>query len=58
MEDKRGAYRGLVGKHERKRSLGKPDIDGRVIQRRIFKKWVGGMEWIDLAQVTDRWREI
>jgi hypothetical protein len=27
-----------------------PGIDGRIIQKRIFRKWVGDMEWIDLAQ--------
>ena len=49
MEDKRGVYRVLVKKPEGERSLGNPDIDGTIIQKIIFKKWVGGMEWIDLA---------
>ena len=33
-------------------------IDGRIILRWIFKKWDWGrgMDWIDLAQDTDRWR--
>ena len=26
-----------------------PDIDGRIILRWIFRKWDGGMDWIDLA---------
>ena len=26
--------------------------------KRIFKNLVGGMEWIDLAQATDRWRDL
>jgi len=55
MEDKRGVYRVLVKKPEGERSLGNPDIDGTIIQKIIFKKWVGGMEWIDLAQDMDRW---
>jgi len=25
-------------------------VDGRIIFKWIFKKWVGGSEWIDLAQ--------
>jgi hypothetical protein len=27
-----------------------PGIDGRIILIRIFNKWDGGMDWIDLAQ--------
>jgi hypothetical protein len=29
-------------------------VDGRIILKCIFKMWVGGVEWIDLAQNTDR----
>jgi hypothetical protein len=32
-----------------------PGIDGRIILKWIFKNWNGGMDWIDLAQDTDRW---
>jgi hypothetical protein len=35
-----------------------PDIDGSIILRWIFRKWGGGMEWIDLAQDRDRWRAL
>ena len=35
--------------------LGDPGIDGRIILRWIFRKWVGGMDWIELAQDRDRW---
>jgi hypothetical protein len=31
-------------------------IDRRIISRWIFRKWVGGMDWIDLAQERDRWQ--
>jgi hypothetical protein len=57
MEEKRNAYRILVGKLEGKRSL-----------RRLRRKWVDniktdlreigwdGMDWIDLAQDRDQLR--
>jgi hypothetical protein len=33
-----------------------PGVDGRIILKWIFKKWVGGMDWIDMAQDTKRRR--
>jgi hypothetical protein len=30
-------------------------VDGRIILRWIFRKWDGGMDWIDLARDRDRW---
>jgi hypothetical protein len=44
MEEKRGAYRILVGKPEGIRPLERPRIDGRIILRLIFAKWDGGMD--------------
>jgi hypothetical protein len=38
--------------------LGDPRVDGRIILKWIFKKWDGGMDWIELAQVKDRWRAL
>jgi hypothetical protein len=35
--------------------LGDPGVDGRIIFKRIFKKWDGAMDWIELAQDRDRW---
>jgi len=29
-------------------------VDERIILRWIFRKWDGGMDWIDLAEVSDR----
>jgi hypothetical protein len=31
-----------------------PSVDGRIILKWIFKKWDGGMDWIDMAQDRDR----
>jgi hypothetical protein len=43
MEERRGVYRVLVGKHEN--HLGYQGVDGRIILRWIFRKWhVGGVE--------------
>jgi hypothetical protein len=30
--------------------LGDPGVDVRIILKRIFNKWDGGMDWIELAQ--------
>jgi len=32
-----------------------PAIDGMIILKWIFKKWVGGMDCIDVAKDRDRW---
>jgi hypothetical protein len=34
-----GVYRVLVGKPEGKNHWGDPGVDGRIILRRIFRKW-------------------
>jgi hypothetical protein len=36
--------------------LGDPGVDGRIMLKWIFKKWDGGMDWIELAQDRGRWR--
>jgi hypothetical protein len=30
-------------------------VDGRIIIKRIFKKWNGDMDWIGMAQDSGRW---
>jgi hypothetical protein len=55
--DRRGAYRVFVVRSEGKRALGKPRRrwdDNIKIHLQEIK---GGMDWIDLSQVTDRLRE-
>ena len=31
-----------------------PGVDWRIILRLIFRKWEGGMDWIDVSQDRDR----
>jgi len=38
--------------------LGDPGVDRRLILGWIFRKWDGGMDWIDLAQNRGRWRDL
>ena len=38
--------------------MGDPGIHGRIILKRIFKKWGEGIDWIELAEDNDRWRAL
>jgi hypothetical protein len=38
--------------------LGDPGVEGRITLKWIFKKWDGGMDWIELAEDRDRWRAL
>ena len=40
---------------------GDPGVDGRIILKWIFRKWVMGyvgMDWTEMAQDRDRWRAL
>jgi len=43
-----------VGKSEERRELGKHRRRWKITLKLMFKKWDGGMDWIDLAQNRDR----
>jgi hypothetical protein len=56
MEEERKVYKFLVGKLERKVTLGRPIRrweDG--IRTDLGEKMAGGVEWIQLAQDRDQW---
>jgi hypothetical protein len=59
MGERSGVYnRVLVGKPEERVHLEDQGTDGKIILRRIFGKWDGGMDWIDLPQDRDKWRAL
>jgi hypothetical protein len=54
--EKRSAYRILSGRPEGRRPLGRSRRRWEDNIKMDFKKWDGGMDWIELAQDRDRWR--
>ena len=56
--ERRGAYRVLVRKSEKWNPLEDLRIFGRIIFKLIIKKWDGDVDWIDLVQERDSWRDL
>jgi hypothetical protein len=59
MEEKRSAYRILVGKQEGKKPLGRPRrrlVDN--IKMALRELGWDGVDWIDVAQDRDRWKAL
>jgi hypothetical protein len=57
LEEKRNAYRILVGKPEGKRTLGRPRrmwVNNSKMNL-VEIEW-DGVDWIDMAQDRDQWR--
>jgi hypothetical protein len=58
MGEGRGAYRIWWGVLREGGHLEDPSVDGRIILKWIFKKWDGGMDWIDMALDWDTSRTV
>ena len=59
MGEKRGLYRVLVGKPDGKRQFGRPRLRWENnIKIDLQEVGCGDVDWIELAQDTDRWRAL
>jgi hypothetical protein len=58
MVERRGVYRVLVAKYEGKRPLVRPRRRWEDNIKMYLQEVVWGMDWIDLAQNRDRWKEL
>jgi hypothetical protein len=59
MRESRVARRILVRKPEGRNHLEHRGISGRIILNRIVEKWDReAMDWVDLTQHRDRWRDL
>jgi hypothetical protein len=59
MRGRGGAYKVVVGKHERKNPVGRPrhTWDNNIYMG-LQEVGLGTLDWIDLAQDRDRWRNL
>jgi hypothetical protein len=54
MGEIRGTYRVLARKLRKRDHFEDLGVGGRIILKLIFKKWDGGLDWIDLAQNREK----
>ena len=55
---RRGGYRVLVGKPVERRPLERPRHRWKYDIKMYLREVGWGMDWIDLAQEKDRWRDV
>ena len=58
MGERRGVHRVLVGKPEGMRRLGRPRRRWEDNIKMVLREVGWGMDWIELAQDRNRWREV
>ena len=59
MEERRGVYKNVVGNSEGKRPHGRPSRRWEDnIKMDLKEVLCGSIDWIDMAQDTDRWRAL
>jgi hypothetical protein len=59
MGTSRGAYRSLVGNSEGRRPRGRPRHRWEDnIKMDLLEVGFGGLDWIDFAEVRDKWRAL
>jgi hypothetical protein len=59
MRGRRSAYKVLVGKPERKNPFGRPrHMWDNNFHMGLQEVGLGTLDWIDLAQDKDRWRDL
>ena len=55
VEDRRATYRDFVVGSEKKSPLGRPRCRRENTKKDLQEVGCGGMDWIDVAQDSDRW---
>jgi hypothetical protein len=58
MGKKRNEYRFLMGKLEGKRPVGRPRLRWEDIKMYVTSMYWGSVDWINLAQVRQRWHAV
>ena len=58
MGEGRGVHRVLVGKPKGKRPLGRPKLRWEDNIKMALEEVGGGGDWMEFAQVRDRWRAL
>jgi hypothetical protein len=55
MGKRRDEYTVWYGNLWERDHWGDPGVDGRITLKWTFRKWDGGMDWIDLVHNSGRW---